>query len=87
MIGVTPHVAQNTSRRASAIDKRTTRHPGYGISQVIRKLIETVFGDAKQHGTLRQLKQRGLDRAGQVFALAMTVINLRRLPRLMAESG
>ena len=67
-LGVTAHVAQNTTRRASAIDQRTTRHPGYQISQVIRKLIETIFGDAK-HGTLRQLKQRGLDRAGQVFAL------------------
>lgn len=86
-INVTPHVAQNTTRRASAIDQRTTRHPGYGISQLVRKLIETIFGDAKQHGTLRQLKQRGLDRAGQVFALAMTVVNLRRLPKLMAASG
>jgi transposase len=86
-IGVTPHVAQNATRRASAIDERTTRHPGYAISQVVRKLIETIFGDAKQHGTLRQLKQRGLDRADQVFALAMTVVNLRRLPKLMADSG
>ena len=86
-IGVTPHVAQNTTRRTSAIDQRTTRHAGYEISQVVRKLIETIFGDAKQHGTLRQLKQRGLGRAGQVFALAMTVVNLRRLPKLMAASG
>src|ERR1044072_2887221 len=29
---VTPHVAQNTTRR-SAIDRRTTRHPGYAASQ------------------------------------------------------
>ena len=86
-LGITPHVAQNTTRRASAIDQRTTRHPGYEISQVVRKLIETIFGDAKQHGTLRQLKQRGLDRAQQVFALAMTVVNLRRLPKLMTCSG
>jgi len=86
-IGVTPHVAQNTSRRASAIDERTTRHSGYAISQVVRKLIETVFGDAKQHGTLRQLKVRGVRAAGQVFALAMTAVNLRRLPRLLVETG
>ena len=30
---VTPHVAQNTSGRRSAIDGRTTRHTGYGMSQ------------------------------------------------------
>ncbi|MPZ42778.1 MAG: hypothetical protein GEV05_05095 [Betaproteobacteria bacterium] len=86
-LGITPHVAQNTTRRASAIDQRTTRHPGYEISQVVRKLIETIFGMLSNTGTLRQVKQRGLDRAQQVFALAMTVVNLRRLPKLMASSG
>jgi IS5 family transposase len=86
-IGVTPHVAQNTTHRASAIDERTTRHPGYALSQVIRKLIETIFGDAKEHGRLRQLKVRGLERAQQMFTLAMTVVNLRRLPRLFDASG
>lgn len=86
-IGVTPHVAQNTTRRASAIDERTTRHPGYAVSQVIRKLIETIFGDAKEHGRLRQLKVRGLERAQQMFTLAMTAVNLRRMPRLLEASG
>ena len=52
-INVTPHVAQNTTRRRSRIDERTTRHAGYGLSLISRKLIETVFGDAKQHGILR----------------------------------
>src|SRR3989441_2144278 len=32
-LGVTPHLAQNTSNRSSAIDRRTTRHLGYGVSQ------------------------------------------------------
>src|SRR5260370_36198704 len=49
-IGVTPHVAQNTTNRASAIDARTTRHSGYAVSQILCKLIETIFGDAKEHG-------------------------------------
>ena len=45
------------------IDARTTRHEGYQVSQVIRKLIETLFGDGKQHGaTIRQVKLRGLPR-------------------------
>ena len=86
-IAVTPHVAQNNTNRASAIDARTTRHGGYAVSQIIRKLIETIFGDAKEHGRLRQLKVRGLSRAQQMFTLAMTVVNLRRLPRLFEASG
>ena len=32
-LNVTPHVAQNNKHRRSAIDQRTTRHPGYLISQ------------------------------------------------------
>ena len=81
---VTPHVAQNTSGRTSRIDERTTRHPGYRLSQFARKLIETVFGDAKQHGILRQVKLRGLAKVELLFTLAATVVNLRRLPRLLA---
>jgi hypothetical protein len=84
---VTPHVAQNTKNRASAIDERTTRHPGSAVSQIVRKLIETIFGDGKQHGTLRQLKLRDLDRADLVFAIIMIAVNLRRLPKFFAESG
>ena len=81
---VTPHVAQNTSGRRSRIDERTTRHAGYALSQFARKLIETVFGDAKQHGILRQVKLRGLAKVRLLFTLAATVVNLRRLPRLLA---
>ena len=69
------------------MDARSTRHGGYAVSQVICKLIETIFGDAKEHGRLRQLKVRGLARARQMFTLAMTVVNLRRLPRLFEDSG
>ena len=43
--GITPHVAQKTGRNGgSAIDDRTTRHRGYGMSQTCRKMIECVFG-------------------------------------------
>ena len=51
---VTPHVAQNNINRRSAIDGRTTRHPGYGLSQKIRKRIEEVLGWAKTCGTMRK---------------------------------
>lgn len=94
-INVTPHVARNTFRyrsrtgnqftRPSAIDDRTTRHAGYKLSQVARKVIETLFGDGKQHGgTIRQVKLRGLNKVKDVFTIAMLVANLRRLPKLMA---
>ncbi len=95
-IKVTPHVAQNAyeydtktgkrARRKSRIDARTTRHPGYAASQVIRKMIETLFGDSKQHGgTIRQVKLRGRAKVSDVFALAMLAVNLRRLPSLLAS--
>jgi hypothetical protein len=65
-IGVTPHVAQNNAvtktgkQRRSAIDGRTTRHEGYGLSQSHRAAIECIFGYGKQHGTLRKTKHRGI---------------------------
>jgi Transposase DDE domain len=97
-IKVTPHVAQNTYeydtktgkrvRRESRIDGRTTRHDGYAVSQVVRKMIETLFGDGKQHGgTIRQVKLRGLPKVKDVFTLAMLAVNLRRLPGLMAATA
>jgi transposase len=97
-IKVTPHVAQNTYeydtktgkrvKRESQIDARTTRHGGYAVSQVARKVIETLFGDGKQHGgTIRQVKLRGLAKVDNVFTLAMLTTNLRRLPGLMAAQA
>lgn len=82
--GITPHVARNTARPGgSAIDGRTTRHAGYGISQVIRKLIETHFGDKKQHRGGRQVKVRGLAKVDFVFTLGGAVTNLVRMARLL----
>src|SRR5207245_361405 len=56
---VTPHIAQHTTRRRSAVDGRTTRHPGYAISQRKRKLVEQGFGWMKTIGGLRKLRHRG----------------------------
>jgi transposase len=83
-IGVTPHVAQNTTNRRSAIDGRTTRHGGYAISQRIRKRIEEPFGWIKQAGGFRQTKHRGRDRVGWMFTLRAAAYNLIRLPKLLA---
>jgi hypothetical protein len=60
---VVPHVAQHQhARRRSAIDRRTTRHPGYGISQRIRKRVEEIFGWAKTIGSFRRTRFRGTAR-------------------------
>ena len=84
--GVTPHVAQNTANRRSAIDGRTTRHPGYAVSQRIRKRIEEVFGWAKTCGGLRKTRHRGQARVGWMFTLTAAAYNLVRLPKLLATA-
>jgi transposase len=82
-LNVTPHVAQNTSNRASAIDGRTTRHPGYAISQKKRKLVEESFGWAKTIGGLARPMLRGAQRLGFKFTLTMAAYDLIRLPKLI----
>lgn len=83
-INVTPHVAQNTNGRRSAIDGRTTRHPGYVVSLRTRKRIEEAFGWAKTVAGLRKARHRGLPKIDWQFTLAMAAYNLVRLPKLLA---
>jgi hypothetical protein len=64
---ITPHVARNSAHRLSAVDRRTTRRPGYGLSQKKRKRIEEVFGWMKTVGLLRKLRHRGLERVSWMF--------------------
>jgi IS5 family transposase len=90
-LGATPHVARNAyetdkAKRHSAIDGRTTRHPGYVASQRVRKRIEEVFGWVKQSAGLRKTKLRGLERVRCQFTLALVAYNLIRLPKLMGAS-
>jgi transposase len=86
-MNVTPHVAQNTSNRRSAIDGRTTRHPGYAVSQRIRKRIEEAFGWIKTVAGQEKTKFRGVDRVGWAFTFAAAAYNLVRLPKLLAETA
>jgi hypothetical protein len=76
-------VAQNTSGRCSAIDRRTTRHPGYGMSQRIRKRIEEAFGWMKTVAALRKTKLKGLPKVDWAFTFAATAYNLVRAPKLI----
>jgi transposase len=89
---VTPHIAINghlskTGKpRATAIDRRITRHPGYAISQRCRKRIEEVFGWIKGSAGLAKVKLRGRAKVDAVFTLALAAYNLIRLPKLMAAA-
>lgn len=88
-MAVTPHIAKNNAvtktgkRRRSAIDARTTRHPGYEVSQRVRKRIEEAFGWAKTVGGLAKTKLRGTKRVAFKFTFTMAAYNLIRMPRLL----
>jgi hypothetical protein len=84
-MNVRPHVAQHTTRR-SAVDARTTRHPGYAASRRIRKRIEEAFGWMKTIGGTRRPMLRGTDRIGWAFTLAAPACNRVCLPRLLKEA-
>ena len=84
--GITPHVAQNDTNRRSAIDGRTTRHPGYAISQVKRKLVEEGFGWMKTVGTLRKLRHRGVALGRWVFTFNAAGYDLVRMRTLLFTS-
>ena len=81
-LGFTPHVAQHTNRRRSAIDARTTRHPGHRISQSKRPRIEEPFGWMKTIAGGRKLRYKGKDRNGAWFKMTAAVYNLIRITAL-----
>jgi hypothetical protein len=81
---VTPHVARCDDRwGGGAIDGRTSRHAGYGISQLKRKRIEEHFGWGKTVGKIRQTVYRGIKRVDQHFKLTMLASKLTRMARIM----
>jgi transposase len=82
-LGVTPHVAR---RQHGAIDERTSRHLGYGISLSKRWLVEKPFGWLKQIGSLKKVKLRGLAKVDWLFVFSCAVFNLIRIPKLRAQS-
>ena len=81
-LGFTPHVAQNNSRQRSAIDGRTTRHPGHAVSMRIRKRIEEPFGWIKTIAGGRQLRYRGRQRNRAWFKTVTAIYNLLRITAL-----
>ena len=89
---VTPHITINgvVSKRGvvrkTALDGRTTRHAGYGISLICRKRIEEVFGWIKAQAGLTKVKLRGCARVEAMFTFTVTAYNLIRLPKLIAAN-
>jgi len=78
---VTPHIARKPT---SIIDARTTRHPGYAISQQKRKRIEEIYGWLKTVAGLRKTRHRGLAKVGWMFTFALAAYNLVRMRNLAA---
>jgi IS5 family transposase len=79
-LNVTPHLA---CRKYTILDKRTTRHAGYQISQRIRKRIEEIWGWMKTVGGGRKLRYKGVAR-NQLWAEFTTVAyNLVRMAKLI----
>lgn len=78
---VTPHIA---ARQHTALDGRTLRHPGYQISQRLRKRVEEPFGWMKTIGALRRFMHRGLEKVTGIFKLSAATYNLVRMAKLLA---
>ena len=86
-LNVTPHVAQHTTKRSSAIDGRTTRHEGYATSQRKRKRVEEVFGWLKTVALFRKVRHRGRRLLEWLFTLAATGYNLIRMKNLELQAA
>lgn len=83
--GITPHVAQHTVRRTSAVDGRTTRWPGYAVSQIKRRLIEQTLGWIKTVGGLRRSRYRGIAKTQLYASVSAATYNLLRIARLLPQ--
>ena len=81
---ITPHIAPK--KNCVGIDRRTTRHEGFLISQRIRKRVEEIFGWGKTIGMIRKVKLRGVKLVGGLFALNMAVYNLVRIGNLEVQT-
>jgi transposase len=82
-MNVTPHVAR---RQWSIVDKRTTRHAGYQVSQRVRKRIEEIFGWIKTVGGGRKLRYKGVERNQLWAELTTAAYNLVRIAKLAAAT-
>ena len=82
---VIPHVAEYESNESwpNWLTEEERQHPGFGISQSKRKLIEKVFGWGKMDSILRQAKVRGVKKVDWFFRFLMVAFNLVRMTKLI----
>lgn len=79
-------MSPNVKPRKTAIDASTTRHPGYGGGQRVRKRVEEIFGWIKTQAGYEQIKVRGKPRADAVFTFAAATYNPMRIPKLLTQA-
>jgi transposase len=86
--GIEPHIADNGQGRSPTHQRARMRHRGlpYTLSQRARKLIEELFGEAKEYHGLRRFRRRGLHRVRQEAWLIGWVLNLKRLAKLLVPA-
>lgn len=77
---ITPHVALH--KRRDTIDGRTTRHEGYNISQRRRKVVEQIFGWAKNSPRIRKSNVIGILKTDLSFAISAAAYNILRISKL-----
>src|SRR6202167_4606362 len=82
---IAPHVAeyQPNPRWGNWLRAEERDDPGFRISQRKRKLVEKVFGWAKQDRAARQVKLRGRARVEWLFRLIAAAHNLLRMQKLI----
>jgi transposase len=80
--GIVPHIAMVKNKKTPGLDRRTTRHQSYQVSQRVRKRVEEIFGWMKTIGGLRKVRVRGRPRVEQTTQLAAAAYNLMRIARL-----
>jgi transposase len=82
--GISTHIASTRdTRRRSWMDGRSKRHPGYAVSQRIRKRVEEIFGWWKTVGGFRKTRYRGTKRNGLWAYITAAAYNLTRMARLL----
>ena len=84
---IAPHIAVIESRNAPGLDRRTTRHEGYALSQRKRKRIEEIFGWMKTVGGFRKTRFVGIAKTQLAAYMVGAAYNLLRIARLQPATG
>lgn len=80
---IIPHIAEVKNRKPDGLDRRTTRHESYAISQRIRKRVEEIFGWFKTVGGLRKTRFKGIARTQEYTFMVGAAYNLLRMSKLV----